>query len=172
LQSVIRKLSPRIKAYQKALRNLNENILKLYEIYFPETKEIIMSDYTSKVSIISTLLRNIIDELNKMQAGVQSLTTTQTNLGIPQPKIEQNRIKQDLADPILGPQVARQPGLLQPQMANPEGQTATPGENGSGLPSQPNQAGTNVSAEGAVAAANQRAGGAARTPIAAPAVTP
>lgn len=172
LQSVIRKLSPRIKAYQKALRNLNENILKLYEIYFPETKEIIMGDYTSKVSIISTLLRNIIDELNKMQAGVQSLTTTQTNLGIPQPKIEQKRIKQDLADPVLGPQVARQPGLLQPQMANPEGQTATPGENGSGLPSQPNQAGTNVSPEGAVAAANQRAGGAARTPIAAPAVTP
>ncbi len=174
LQSVIRKLNPRIKQYQRALRNMNANILKLYEIYFPETKEIIMGDYTSKVSIISTLLRNIIDELNKLQAGVQSLTTTQTNLGIPQPKIEQKRIKADLADPILGPQIARQPGLLGAQMANPTGQQGTPGEGGGGLPSQPNQAGTNVSPEGAVVAANQRASGAAPVPqlTTAPSVNP
>lgn len=175
LQSVIRRLNPRIKRYQKSLRSLNANILKLYEIYFPETKQIIMGDYTSKVSIISTLLRNIIDELNKLQAGVQSLTTTQTNLGIPQPKIEQKRIKQDLSDPVLGPQVARQPGLLQPQLANPMGQGATPGENGGTLPAQPNQAGTNVSPEGAVAAANQRTSGAAPIPtrvVAPPAVNP
>ena len=168
LQSVIRKISPRIKRYQKALRSLNTNIFKLLEIYFPETKEIIMGDYTNEVSIISTLLRNIIDELNKLQSGVQSLTTTQKNLGIPQPKIEQKRMKQDLADPVLGPQTARQPGLLQIQ--NPESaMPPTEGEGGSGLPPSPNQAGASASAGGAIAGANQRAAGGA---IPAAAITP
>lgn len=174
LQSVIRKLNPRIKSYQRALRRLNINILKLTEIYWPETKEIIMEDYNNKVSIISTLLRNIIDELNKMQAGVQSLTTTQTNLGIAAPKIEQKRMKRDLQDPILGPQVARQPGLL--QVAGGGGQAPTPGSNGeTGLPSAPNSPGAPGAATGAgaVAAANQQAGGAAPAgAIAPPQVNP
>ena len=168
LQSVIRKLTPKIKRYQKALRELNSNILRLLEIYYPETKEIIMGDYNSEVNIISTLLRNIIDELNKMQSGVQSLTTTQKNLGIPQPKIEQKRMKQDLMDPVLGPQTARQPGLL--QINNPESAVPpTEGEGGGGLPSSPNQAGTSASPEGAIAGANQRAAGGASP---APAVNP
>jgi hypothetical protein len=162
LQSVIRKLNPRIKRYQAALQGLNENILKLYEIYWPETKEVIMEDYSNRVTIVSTILRNIIDELNKFQAGVQSLTTTQNNLGIAQPKIEQKIIKRDLSDPLLGPQVARQPGLLQPQIQSggpTEG--GTPGSNGEGgLPSAPNQTGTTASPEGAVAGANARAGAA------------
>lgn len=165
LQSVIRKLNPRIKAHQKALRRLNEKIFKLYELYWPETKEIIMGDYTNKVSIISTLLRNIIDELNKLQAGVQSLTTTQTNLGIPAPKIEQKRIKRDLMDPILGPQIARQPGLLNPGLASPAtGETGTPGESGGQLPSAPGQATATSTPEGAVAARTQQAGGAVAPP--------
>ena len=123
-----------------------------------------MGDYTNKTEIISTLLRNIIDELNKLQAGVQSLTTTQTNLGIAAPKIEQKRMKRDLQDPILGPQIARQPGLL--QLANPMGETATPGSNGqTNLPSAPNQMGSSASPEGAVTAANQQAAGGASAPI-------
>jgi len=165
MQSVIRVLTPKIKRYQKGLRQLNSNILKLMEKYWPETKEIIMGDYTSKVSIISTLTRNIIDELNKLQAGVQSLTSTQTALGIPQPKIEQKRMKMDLADPVLGPQIARQPGLLQVQVQNPEGTPPTEGSNGAGLPPTANQGGTQASPEGAVAGANQRASGAAPSPI-------
>lgn len=158
LQSVIRKLSPRIKRYEKALKILNKNIFILLEKYYPDTKEIIMGDYTNEVSIVSTLLRNIIDELNKLQAGVQSLTTTQKNLGIPQPKIEQKRIKQDLMDPILGPQIARQPGIL---MQNPEGQPGTPGSNDQqNLPGAGNQTAV-TTAEGAVTAANQQAAGGA-----------
>ena len=160
LQSVIRKLNPRIKRYQKALKELNKNILKLMEIYWPETKEIIAGDYSNEVSIISTLLRNIIDELNKFQSGVQSLTTTQKNLGIPQPKIEQKRMKKDLLDPLLGPQTARQPSLI-PQLQNPEGQGGTPGSNGEeGLQAAPNQAGS-ASPAGSIAAANQQAAGGA-----------
>ena len=167
LQSVIRKLNPRIKRYENALRGLNADILKLMELYWPETKEVIMGDYSSKVSIISTLLRNIIDELNKMQAGVQSLTTTQRNLGIPQPKIEQKVMRRDLSDPILGPQTARQPGLLRIQ--SPEGQQGTPGSNGEqNLPPAPNQTGVASSQEAALAAANQQAGGAAPIPTVTP----
>ena len=164
MQSVIRVLTPKIKRYQRGLRTLNHNILVLMEKYWPETKQI-MGDYTSKVSIISTLTRNIIDELNKLQAGVQSLTSTQTALGIPQPKIEQKRMKMDLADPVLGPQIARQPGLLQVQMQNPDGMPPTEGSNGAGLPPTPNQGGTQASPEGAVTGANQRASGAAPSPI-------
>ena len=166
LQSVIRKLNPKIKRYQSSLRNLNENIFKLLERYFPETKMVIMGDYTSEVSVISTLLRNIIDELNKMQSGVQSLTTTQKNLGIPQPKIEQKRMKKDLMDPLLGPQTARQPGLLNVQMQNPEGSDVP--EEGEGLPGTPNQGGTEAGPEGAVRGANQRASGAAPPPAVIP----
>ena len=178
MQSVIRRLNPKIKRWQKALRSLNKNILVLLEKYWPETKEIIMGDYTNEVSIISTLLRNIIDELNKLQSGAQSLTTTQKNLGISQPKIEQKRMKKDLEDPILGPQVARQPALLmqsmQPapaaptgeqgtmQIGNPEG---TPGSDGKSLPNTPNQNKTTASPNGAVAANNQRAGGASAIPV-------
>ena len=170
LQSVIRKISPKIKRYQKALRSLNKNIFKLLEIYYPETKEIIMGDYNNEVNIISTLLRNIIDEINKLQSGVQSLTTTQKNLGIPQPKIEQKRMKRDLSDPVLGPQTARQPGLLNVQTQNPESSMPpSEGEGGGGLPSAPNQGGVSASAEGGITAANQRAAGGA---IPAPAVTP
>jgi len=167
LQSVIRKLNPRIGRHQAALKHLNKNILKLLELYWPETKEVVMSDYTNEVNIISTLLRNIVDELNKLQSSTQSLTTTMKNLGIPQPKIEQKRMKMDLMDPVLGPQIARQPGLLAQsmQMMNPqEGEGGTPGSDGNGLPNTPNQGFTRTSPDGAVAAGNQQASGAAPTP--------
>jgi len=163
MQSVIRKLNPKIKRYQAALKGLNSNILRLIEKYWPETKEIIMGDYTNEVSIISTLLRNIIDELNKLQSGVQSLSTTQKNIGIPQPKIEQKKMKKDLGDPMLGPQIARQPGLLQVQ--SPESMAPSMGSDGNQLPQVPNQASTPASAEGAIAAGNQRAGGGAPVPV-------
>lgn len=158
LQSVIRKLNPKIKRYQKSLRSLNKNIFRLMERYWPETKQIIMGDYNSEVSIVSTLLRNIVDELNKLQAGVQSLITTQKNLGIPQPKIEQKKMKKDLMDQILGPQIARQPGLLIHQ--GPEGEQATPGSNGQGMPPAPGNQ-ISVGQQGAVNMANQQASNAA-----------
>lgn len=168
MQSVIRKLSPKIKRHQAALRELNVNILKLMEQYWPDTKEVIMSDYTNEVNIISTLLRNIIDEINKMQSGTQSLTTTMQNLGIPQPKIEQKRMKRDLMDPILGPQIARQPGLLQQsmQMLNPqEGEMGgSEGSDGNQLPNTPNQGSTRAGPEGAARQANQQASGGAPAP--------
>ena len=52
------------------------------------------------------------DEINKFQAKVQSLTTTQHNVGIPNPSEEQKLMKQELQDEILATEIARQPGLL------------------------------------------------------------
>jgi len=157
-------LNEKIKCHEAALFSLNRNIFKLFEKIWPETKEIIMEDYNNEITLVSTLLRNIIDEINKFQSGLQSLTTTQKNLGIPQPKIEQKRMKKDLADPVLGPQTARQPGMLQTQIQNPEGSMEGSGE-GEGLPSTPNQGHTAAGQEGAVVAENQRAAGAAPSPV-------
>jgi hypothetical protein len=154
-QGTIRKLKPRIKRYETALTRLNENILKLMEIYFPETKKVIQGDFRNEVHLPTTLLRIIVDTINKLQSGVISLDTAQREAGISAPKLEQKLMRKNLSDPILGPQIARQPQLL-PRLQ--EGQNQ-PGE----APMQ--GPGNRVSsAEGAPAAVNQNASGAAPVP--------
>ncbi len=155
-QGTIRKLNPRAKRFRVALQHMNENILKLYELYFPETKKIIEGDYRNEVNLPTTLIRNIVDTINKFQAGIISQTTAMREAGVAQPKLERKMMAKDLEDPVLGPQVARQPSLL-PQLQQDQNQ---PGDN-------PNPAPGNAPAasqEGAVAANNQQASGAAKTP--------
>lgn len=155
-QGTIRKLNPRIKQFRSCLRDLNKNILHLYELYFPETKKIIEGDYRNNVYLPATLLRNIVDTINKFQSGLISQETAMRESGVSQPKLEQKLMKKGLTDPILGPQIARQPSLL-PRLS--EGQNQ-PGQ-------QPMPAPGNAPAasqSGAVAAQNQQAGGAAPTP--------
>lgn len=156
-QGTIRKLNPRGKRFRIALQSLNENILKLFEIYFPETKTLIEGDYRNEVHLPTTLLRNIIDTINKFQSGLISQDTAMREAGVAQPNLEKKLMKKDLQDPILGPQVARQPSLL-PQLG--EGQNQ-PGENP--LPVPGNAPG--ASQEGAVNAGNQQSSGAAPTPV-------
>lgn len=156
-QGTIRKLNPRLKRFAVALQHLNRNILKLYEIYYPETKLIIGGDYRSKVYMSATILRNIVDTINKFQAGLVSLDTAQREAGVSQPKMEQKMMKKDLSDPILGPQVARQPSLL-PRLTEGENQ---PGQNPMPGPGQSPVAGQ----AGAIAANNQQASGAAPVPV-------
>lgn len=155
-QGTIRKLNPRAKRYRTALKHLNENILKLYEMYYPETKVVIEGDYRNEVFLPTTLLRNIIDTINKFQSGLISQDTAMREAGVSQPNLERKVMKRDLMDPILGPQVARQPSLL-PRLQ--EGQNA-PGEGP--LPGPGSQA--TSSPEGAPVAANQQASGAAPAP--------
>jgi hypothetical protein len=155
-QGTIRKLSPRIKRFRSALSSLNRNILKLYEIYYPETKIIINGDYRNNVYLPATLLRNIIDTINKFQSGLISLDTAMRESGVNQPKLEQKLIKKALQDPVLGPQIARQPSLL-PRLT--EGQNQ-PGETPMPAPGNAPAA----SQGGAAAANNQQASGAAPTP--------
>ena len=58
-QGTIRKLNPRIKRFRSALQDMNKDILRLYEIYYPETKVVIQGDYRNEVFLPVTLLRNI-----------------------------------------------------------------------------------------------------------------
>lgn len=156
-QGTIRKLNPRIKRFRSALQEMNRNVLHLIELYFPETKIIIEGDYRNNVYLPATLLRNIIDTINKFQSGLISQDTAMREAGVNQPKLEQKLMKKGLTDPILGPQIARQPALL-PRLT--EGQNQ-PGE-------QPNPAPGNAPAAsqaGAVAAQNQQSAGAAFTPV-------
>jgi hypothetical protein len=124
-QGTIRKLNPRAKRFRVCLKHLNENILKLYEKYFPETQKIIEGDYRNEVFLPTTLLRNIIDTINKFQSGIISQDTAMREAGVAQPNLEKKIMRKDLQDPVLGPQVARQPALL-PRLN--EGQNV-PGEN-------------------------------------------
>lgn len=155
-QGTIRKLNPKLKRYARALQSLNEKILRLYEIYYPETKNIIGGDYRNKVFLPATILRNIVDTINKFQSGLISLDTAQREVGVNQPKLEQKLMKKALEDPILGPQVARQPALL-PQL--------TEGENQPGEQPMPGPGQKFASPGGAVAANNQQASGAAPVPV-------
>ncbi len=76
--------------------------------------------------------------------------------GVQQPKMEKKLMVADLMDPVLGPQVARNPGAL-PRLN--EGQNQ-PGEQPMAAPGQ----GSSASQEGAVNAGAQQASGGAPTP--------
>jgi len=153
-QGTLRKLGPRMKRYEAALETLNENILRLYEIYFPQTKMLIEGDYRSEVRLSATLLRNIVDTINKFQSGLISLDTAQKEAGVARPRMEQKVMRKNLQDPILGPQIARQPGILLQEGQNQPGDQPTPG---------PGQRFS--SPQGAPNAANQQASGAAPVPV-------
>jgi hypothetical protein len=150
-QGTIRKLNPRAKRYRIALKHLNENILKLAEIYFPESKKFIESDYRNEVYLPSTLLRNIVDTINKFQSGLISQDTAMREAGVAQPNLERRIMVKDLMDPVLGPQVARQPSLL-PRLSEGENQ---PGDN----PAAAGGAPASASQDGAVSANNSQASG-------------
>lgn len=155
-QGTIRKLNPRMKRFASAIQGLNRDILRLYEIYFPETKVIIGGDYRNEVFLPATILRNIVDTINKMQSGIISLDTAQREAGVKQPRLEQKLMKKNLMDPILGGQIARQPALL-PRLSEGENQ---PGDQPIPGPGQKFS-----SPGGAPAANNQQASGAAPTPV-------
>lgn len=155
-QGTLRKLNPRMKRYAAELGKLNRDILKLYEIYFPETKQIIEGNYRNKVFLPATILRNVVDTINKFQSGLISLDTAQKEIGVKQPRLEQKLMKKALEDPTLGPQIARQPALLA-QLSEGENQ---PGDQPTPGPGQKFS-----SPDGAAAANNQQASGAAPTPV-------
>ena len=154
-QGTIRKLNPRSRRFRSSLQSLNKNILKLMEIYYPETKAIINGDYRNEVHLPATLLRNIVDTINKFQSGLISQTTAMREAGVAQPKLERKMMAKDLADPVFGPQVARQPQLL-PQLQEGQNQPGETPMGGTGNAS--------TGQEGAIAGANSRASGGAPIP--------
>ncbi len=112
MQGVNNKISLRKEWWIKAFKEINKSILFLSEIYIPGAKELIGGYYKTDVFISSVLLRSVSDEINKFQAKIQSLTTTQQNVGIQNPGQEQKLMKEELQDEILATEIAKQPGLL------------------------------------------------------------
>lgn len=112
MQGVNNKIALRKEWWIKAFKELNKSILFLSELYIPDAKLLIGGYYKTDVFISSVLLRSVADEINKFQAKVQSLTTTQHNVGIQNPSEEQKLMKEELQDEILATEIAKQPGLL------------------------------------------------------------
>lgn len=118
MQGVNNKIALRKEWWIKAFKELNKSILFLAEIYIPDAKLLINGYYKTDVFISSVLLRSVADEINKFQAKVQSLTTTQHNVGIQNPSEEQKLMKEELQDEILATEIAKQPGLLHQILAD------------------------------------------------------
>lgn len=154
-QGTLRRLNPRMKRFEQTLESLNAKILRLAEKNIPSAKEIIDGDYRTRVKLHSTLTRNVVDTINKLQTGIISLDTAQKECGVARPKMEQKVMKNNLADPVLGPQIARQPGFLAQLQEF---------ENGPGEGPMPGPGRQFSSPEGRPNAVNQQASGAAPTP--------
>lgn len=112
MQGVNNKVSLRKEWWTFAFKGINRSILYFAEKYIPDAKLIIGGNYNTDVFISSVLLRSVSDEISKFQAKVQSLTTTQKNVGINNPSEEQKLMKEELQDEILATEIAKQPGLL------------------------------------------------------------
>lgn len=179
MQGINNKVSLRKTFWKDMLETLNRNILILAEKKIPKAKELIDGNYRTDVFISSVLLRDVTEEINKFNAKLQSMTTTQKNLGIPSPNGEQKLMKEELKDPIFGVEISRQPGLLQQVIqqavqqamaqdqgagaggaeANPEQAILGGGEGepaGSQPAATPQQRNARTSPEGAVRAEGQR----------------
>lgn len=184
MQGVNNKVSLRKEWWIRAFKELNKGILFHAEKYIPEAKILIDGFYKTDVFISSVLLRSVVDEISKFQAKVQSLTTTQKNVGINNPSEEQKLMKEELQDEILATEIAKQPGLLHQilaeriQQMNQAGGMAAAGQAGiNGAPAPisntedeaagvPPSAGVAppTSPQGAIAGNAARAGGVAVAP--------
>lgn len=112
MQGVNNKIALRKEWWIKAFKDLNKTILFHAEQHIPNAKLIIGGYYKTDVFISSVLMRSVTDEISKFQAKIQSLTTTQHNVGIQNPSEEQKLMKEELQDEILATEIAKQPGLL------------------------------------------------------------
>lgn len=112
MQGVNNKISLRKGWWEATFKELNRQILFLAERYVPDAKILITGNYKSDVFITSVLMRSVVDEINKFQARLQSLTTTQKNIGVNNPSEEQKLMKEELSDELLVAEIAKQPGLV------------------------------------------------------------
>ena len=117
MQGVNNKIALRKEWWVKAFRGVNKGIMMHAEKYIDGADKLIAGNYQTDVFISSVLLRSVAEEINKFQAKVQSLTTTQQNCGISNPSEEQKLMKEELQDEILATEISKQPGLLHQVLA-------------------------------------------------------
>jgi hypothetical protein len=165
MQGVNNKIALRKEWWVKAFKELNKSILFHAENHIPEAKTLIGGYYKTDVFVSSVLMRSVVDEISKFQAKIQSLTTTQHNVGIQNPSEEQKLMKEELNDEILATEIAKQPGLLHQiigeRMAAAQGGNQMIQEDeaeGEGVPPQAGVA-SPVTQKAAIAGAAGRRGG-------------
>ncbi len=131
MQGVNNKISLRKGWWEHTFKELNSQILFLAERYIPKADLLVSGNYKTDVFISSVLMRSVVDEINKFQSRIQSLTTTQQNVGIAVPSEEQKLMKEELQDELLMADIAKQPGLihqiLSERMANAQAQAQPAG---------------------------------------------
>lgn len=172
MQGVNNKVSLRKEWWIRALKELNKSILFHAENHIKDAKLLIGGFYGTDVFVSSVLLRSVVDEISKFQSKVQSLTTTQHNVGIPNPSEEQKLMKEELQDEILATEIAKQPGLLHQILADRVAQmnqgnvAGNPPPISSGEGGVPPTAGvaTPITPKGAIAAQAAKRGGVAVAP--------
>lgn len=130
MQGVNNKIANRKPWWEQAFKNLNAQILFHAEKNIPGASKLIDGWYRTDVFVSSVLLRDVTEEINKFNAKIQSLTTTQMNVGIPNPSEEQKMMRDELKDPILATEIAKQPGLLEQILSNQAGKGVAAGEPG------------------------------------------
>lgn len=135
MQGINNKIANRKVWWEQAFKNLNSQILMHAEKNITGAKLIIDGQYNTDVFISSVLMRDVTDEINKFNAKLQSLTTTQFNIGIPNPDEEQRMMIEELKDPVLATEIAKQPGLLEQVLAKQTAAATTPP--GGGTPTTP-----------------------------------
>ena len=111
MQGVNNKVKSKQQYWKVAIRRLNSNILRLVEIYVPESKQVIQGYYLTDIFFPAILIRNVTEEINKFNMKIQSLYTTQKNLGIPSPKEEQKVMKREWSDMELAIEISRDPNM-------------------------------------------------------------
>ena len=111
MQGVNNKVKSKQQYWKVAIRRLNANILRLIEIYVPNAKQLIQGYYLTDIFFPAILIRNVMEEINKFNMKIQSLYTTQKNLGIPSPKEEQKIMKREWEDMSLAIEISRSPEM-------------------------------------------------------------
>lgn len=135
LQGVNNRIKQKQIRWRSALQGLVADILKLVEVTVPDSVGLIQGRYNVDIFFPSVLIRNIVDEINKFDRKLQSLETTQKNIGIPSPKDEQRKMKKEWEDLPLMVEIARNPQLhLQLQQMMASGIAKTLQQSGAGGP--------------------------------------
>jgi len=111
MQGVNNKVKSKQQYWRVAIMRLNAYILRLVEIYVPNAKNLIQGYYKTDIFFPAVLIRNVTEEINKFNMKLQSLYTTQKNLGIPSPKEEQKIQKREWEDMMLAIEISRNPQM-------------------------------------------------------------
>jgi len=152
------------KQLELTLIRLNANIFKLLEKKVPATKDIIRGDYSSKINFPDVIAKSSTDIVNQLNSRIISLDSAMKAIGIENPMREADKIKSELDDSTLGPELSKNYQLH--LMGKQQGMPQPPAEG------QPAAAGTPAAQPSAAPAmmASENAPGNAPMPMAQPGV--